>query len=200
MLSAGGLVASSHRLRLAKPGYQSSDWSTGFSDVLPWASVNRVALARAKGTAHLDSTPAGAAVFLDEDDQKPQGTTPRDLEMTAGPHKVMFRKAGLEPTGWEPIVVRAGALITFSRPLFPPPPMAPRIDPRRYSLTVASDPDDAEILVDGRFSGRTPLELQVTRGPHLIEVKKAGFPVMRDRVSVPARSIATFELGKDGRP
>ena len=72
--------------------------------------------------------------------------------------------------------------------------------PKALQSYSRSDPDDAEILVDGRFSGRTPLELQVTRGPHLIEVKKAGFPVMRDRVSVPARSIATFELGKDGRP
>lgn len=200
MLTAGSLVASSHRLRLAKMGYQSSDWSTGFSDVLPWASVNRVALARAKGSAHLDSTPAGAAVYLDEDDRKPQGTTPCDLEMNAGPHKVMFRKAGLEPTGWEPIVVPAGGAFTFARPLFAPPPKSSAIDHRRYGLTVASDPDDAEIFVDGRFSGRTPLEVQVTRGSHLIEVKKPGYPDMRDRVSVPARSIATFELKKGGRP
>jgi hypothetical protein len=159
-----------------------------------------VALARAKGRAHLDSTPPGAAVFLDEDERKPQGSTPCDLEMTAGPHKVMFRKAGLEATGWEPILVPAGNAVTFARPLFPPPPLPGAIDRRRYGVTVASDPDDAEIFVDGRFSGRTPLEVQVARGPHLIVVKKPGYPDMRDQVSVPARSIVTFEWKKGGQP
>jgi hypothetical protein len=183
-----GLLATPHRVQLAKTEYVSGEWGSGFADVLPWASLRRAVLERGQGAAHLQSTPAGAEILLDQDLQTLHGTTPHDLTLNAGQHTVRFRKAHYRDTDWEPIVIPAGGSVEFARSL------QPVGDPRSYGLTVASDPQDADIYVDGRFRGRTPLELRVSGGLHMIEVKKSGYVAQHDQVAVPARSIATFRL------
>jgi len=42
------------------------------------------------------------------------------------------------------------------------------------TLTISSDPDSAEVYVDGRFVGNTPATLKLPTGPHTIQLKSPG--------------------------
>ena len=42
------------------------------------------------------------------------------------------------------------------------------------SLTITSDPDGAEVYLDGRFVGNTPATVKLPAGPHTVQVKSTG--------------------------
>ena len=57
----------------------------------------------------------------------------------------------------------------------------------------ASDAEQ-EIFVDGAFVGNTPAKLKLAEGPHLIEVKKAGFKDYRKPIQVGEGSELTLNV------
>jgi hypothetical protein len=60
------------------------------------------------------------------------------------------------------------------------------------SISVKSDPDGAEILIDGKFVGNAPSTLQVKFGEHKISVKKTGFLDWERTITVNAGSNITL--------
>jgi hypothetical protein len=202
LLRVNALLASPHHLLLARNRYQSSKWDAGFGDVLPWAQTNRVALLPSKGKAHLESTPDGAAIYLDENESQPFGTTPQDLELTAGSHKVSFRKPAMQPTAWEPFIVPEGGEVRFGRTLAALTPAGPAhaLDQRKYGVNVFTDPNDADIYVDGRQVGRAPREVRVAGGPHRIEARLPGYSPAAEEFTMPGRTILTLQLRKGNSP
>jgi len=87
-----------------------------------------------------------------------------------------------------------------STPDQPPPPTdsaksdapagvsSPTNPPDTGSALVKADDDTYEIFADGAFVGNAPAKLKLTPGPHLIEVKKAGFNDFRKEIQVGAGS------------
>jgi hypothetical protein len=47
--------------------------------------------------------------------------------------------------------------------------------PATAAVVVRSDPDGADIIVDGKFAASTPSTLQLRAGEHTISIEKAGF-------------------------
>ncbi len=75
----------------------------------------------------------------------------------------------------------AAQISGLDKPLSPEEKQAP-------TLSVATDPSDAEVYLDGLYKGLSPLEFQLTPGkPHLVKVKKDQY-VDWER---------TFQLNKD---
>ena len=70
------------------------------------------------------------------------------------------------------LVLGAGGAIAY-RALRSPDADPPDPDPRRHLVRLTSDPAGAEVLVDGRTAGRTPLEAPVQPGSRLV-LKVAG--------------------------
>ena len=56
-------------------------------------------------------------------------------------------------------------------------------------LSITSNPDAADIEVDGNFSGNTPSDLKVSEGEHLITVKKTGYKNRERKMMVAAGSV-----------
>lgn len=66
----------------------------------------------------------------------------------------------------------------------------------RVSVVIDSRPDNAEIRVDGKFVGTTPLSYRLPSGTHKIELVRAGFgPWFRElRVTdTPTRVVALLK-------
>ena len=63
-------------------------------------------------------------------------------------------------------------------------------------LTLISEPFGAKVTIDGRDVGITPLEQEVTPGPHKIEVSKEGFITQQRTVEGVAgvRDMVTFSM------
>lgn len=48
--------------------------------------------------------------------------------------------------------------------------------PRMQTITISSDPEDADVIINGTHVGRTPLRYQVRRNDDLlVEIKKSGY-------------------------
>ncbi len=67
-------------------------------------------------------------------------------------------------------------------------------------LTITSDPDAAEIFVDGKFVGNTPATLKLPAGPHLFLLKSPGRPDYSRTVEVPKSSKLTLKAIFEPRP
>jgi TPR repeat protein len=64
-------------------------------------------------------------------------------------------------------------------------------------VNVKADDETQEIYVDGAFVGNTPAKLKLAEGPHVIEVKKAGFKDYRKQVQVGEGSELTLRVNLD---
>lgn len=107
------------------------------------------------------SEPAGAAITVDG---VPAGHAPLvGLRIRTGQHRVVAELADHVPESF-PLVARPGERLEF------PLKLTPDFGP----LRVSSTPQGAEVFIDGRAVGRTPLALdRVKAGQHVVEIKGA---------------------------
>ena len=102
---------------------------------------------------------------------------------------MQFRKDNYFPTAWEPITIGPKDENHLVRELT-------RSPQREYALTVLSDPTGAGIYVDSHLEGTTNHTIKVLPGRHLIELKMPGFLPVKDRVTIPGQTAATYQLEK----
>ncbi|HEX6240070.1 MAG TPA: PEGA domain-containing protein [Polyangiales bacterium] len=69
-------------------------------------------------------------------------------------------------------------------------------------VRIYSRPTRAELYLDGRFIGLTPLELERAAAAGLLRLTLAGYPEIEERIDLRAsrNSVLVFELGRDGTP
>src|SRR5207253_743900 len=60
-------------------------------------------------------------------------------------------------------------------------------------VAIKSTPDDAEIELDGKPAGRTPLTLQLNAGDHKITIKKIGFVTWERTLTLTAGSAIVVD-------
>jgi hypothetical protein len=84
-------------------------------------------------------------------------------------------------------------------PLEPPqnPPPAKIAD--LATMVVKSDPDSAEISVDGKFVGNAPSTVQLGAGDHLVSIEKAGFKPWQRSINLTPGGIVTLNAGLEKR-
>jgi hypothetical protein len=59
------------------------------------------------------------------------------------------------------------------------------------SMTIKSDPEGAEITIDGKYVGNTPSTIQLEPGDHAISIKKANFTVWEKTITATAGGNVT---------
>ena len=131
-----------------------------------------VVLVPATGKLTVNSNPSGAEVYIDG---KKVGTTPlRNYTIPEGIHEVAVRKAGYAERAYA-ISIKYGELKVLNVTL----------SPEIGKLTVKSNPSGAEVYVDGKKVGTTPLEnYTVTAGTHEITLIKDGYQNFTKTVTV----------------
>ncbi len=66
--------------------------------------------------------------------------------------------------------------------------------PELSTVVVISNPNGAEITVDGKYLGNTPSTLRLAPGDHTISVGKAGFKTWQRTMTVTAGGVATIDV------
>jgi hypothetical protein len=119
----------------------------------------------ALGEISISSNPAGAAVMVDGWSD-PKWTTPFvATKLMAGEHVLTFSKSGYI-SHTRRVVVEAGKRATISASL----------TSSAATLNLTSQPAGAEILVDGKSSGKvTPASVQVEPGEHRVVLRLKGY-------------------------
>ncbi len=100
------------------------------------------------------------------------GTTPNQSEAKPGP-PIASKGIALQSTPTSPATVAA---------------VTPAAGASTGKLSIISNPDGADIELDGSFVGNTPSDVQVAEGDHTIAVKKAGFKDWGRKMKVSAGS------------
>ncbi len=156
------LVPGSHTLRVEHKRYLPLEKTVEVTGAGQRQSL-LVELEPAWALVAVQSEPAGAALFIDGEEQ---GLTPLELEVPAGKHRLIFKKKTFAPLEAE-ITVEAGKNMS---------PPAYRLEAAAATIVVASSPAGATVTADGSFRGQTPLTLYLKGGvEHQIRLSAAGY-------------------------
>jgi len=119
-------------------------------------------------------------------DGKAVGSTPYEARLAVGTHRVEVRGMDGKRRLERKVTVRPGARVELEA----------RPAPQAAALRVASRPPGAEVLVDGRALGQTPLERALPLGAHRLALRLEGYRVHEQDVRVEeggAEVTATLE-------
>ncbi len=149
------------RLRLTLARHQSLELDLEVQAGQP-LDLGRVALQPAPGRLQLETRPSGASLSLDG---RFIGTTPLQLELSSTrEHQLRLSKPGHRT-------------LTHALRLEPEQALALslKLEPEYGVVFIASQPADAELLVDGRPAGPASQRLRLPSRTHRLEVRKSGF-------------------------
>jgi MYXO-CTERM domain-containing protein len=130
---------------------------------------------------NVTSTPDGTVSV----DGQARGTTPLQIEIFPGPHRVVVNNSTL---GEIPVTVvvpfggQANVSLNLSRLAYP------------AALEVNSVPPGAEILVDGGSLGKAPATLSLTSGNHTVRVALPGFSAYTSTLSLTADNLTRLNV------
>ncbi len=169
------LEARNYRLRIMSPGYDPMETTinlTNAGEVRPPVFY----LSRSKGAVAIRSEPAGASFSLRSDDGRVlrSGVAPQTITgLPTGKYSVTAKRGD-----WE---MRAGLEISrgeTARQLFAF---------ADAEVTITSEPAGAEVFVDGKASGQTPLRLRLPARPHQVAARLDGWPDELQKIEVQPR-------------
>jgi hypothetical protein len=146
------------------------------------------ASAEAPGILTVETTPAGAAVLIDD---RPRGVTPLTLELAPGSH--VLRVVGDGDPRVIPLTITAGGTVSQVIDL-------PKAGPQSGRLAISSDPPGARLTVDGEVRGVTPAMLEgLLPGVHLVMLTNQTGSVTHE-VTVAAGGTASLVVPMSGTP
>ena len=120
--------------------------------------------------------PPGAIISVDGNDV---GKTPFIGVIPPGDHELVLRKDGYKPVGNSFVMPDGRDLdLRFRLEVPPPTPTAPHV-------AVSSDPPEADVTMDGKPAGKTPLVSDLGPGDHVIKLSHAGFISYQRKIYMP---------------
>ncbi len=158
------LQPGTHTVRVESPRF------LPFTDIVDMAGLERieslyVQLVPRWANVSVDSEPSGAAIFAGDEQV---GTTPAVIELLEGMHDITITKDGF--AAWDGSVV-AKPNVPQSLPLV-------RLEAADAKLLVKTIPRGANVTVNGRYRGQSPLTLSLTPDINYeIGMSKAGYGV-----------------------
>lgn len=139
----------------------------------------------AAGQLVLESTPPGAAVSLNG---QPLGETPVIHErLQAGTHQVTLSRPGYQSVSLR--VTIQNDLTTRKRVT-----MTPERRKSPGELVIESKPSGADVYLDGRWLGKTPLHVPVAAGTHRLSLRHPGYEASARTVRVVSDLTTTQRL------
>lgn len=134
---------------------------------------------------HIESTPPGAAVYVDSAEGAPIGTTPmRNVRIPRGTHTLIFRLASHEDTRL-PVNIRRRRE-TFRATLNPL---------GTISLVPSNDgAQNAAVRIDGAPVGNLPHRMEVQPGRHLVQVGREGYVTFSQWVELAGGQVLSLPV------
>jgi len=170
----------------------SADRYLPFGDVVNVAGLGQheqlhVQLVRRWSNVEVRSEPAGASIFAGE---QRIGETPATVELLEGSHQISVVRDGFK--AWDGTVV-AKANTDQALPLI-------RLEPANAKLLVNSIPRAANVTVDGRYRGQSPITLALSPDvDYEIGLSKAGYGATSRRIRLQAAESDSITVDLSAR-
>ena len=132
------------------------------------------------GSISIQSNPSGAAVYVDN---AFAGITPTTYGTLSGSHTVTIKQAGYEDFSTT-VNVPGGGVVNVSANL--------RAIARNGRLNLSSTPSGAQVVIDGRPVGTTPMVIDLPEGSHNVEFRRSGYAPASTTVNVRANRTVSY--------
>jgi serine/threonine protein kinase len=164
-----------YNLRIMTPGYEPVETSVDFRrkqsvDLPPFRLV------RSKGTFQIQSEPPGAQFSLRSEDGQisREGVTPEAIgDLPTGKYSIVARRGDWEMR--DQVEVERAKTTTKSFAFV------------SAVTNITSEPSGAEVFVDGKSRGRTPLRLDLPARAHEVVAHLGGWPDEQQKIDVKAQ-------------
>ena len=164
-----------YNLRIMNPGYEPVETSVDFRrnhapDLPPFRLV------RSRGALQIQSEPLGAQFWIKSEDGQVsrEGVTPQTIgDLPTGKYSIIVRRGDWEMR--DDIEVQRGETTSKSFAFV------------SAITNITSEPSSAEIFVDGKSRGRTPLRLNLPARPHELVAHFDGWPDEQQKIEVNGR-------------
>lgn len=167
-------IGAEHRYRVSCEDYYTKEGVIYFAQ-REEKSIN-VELESNFGYISIKSDPSGADVYVDNEKV---GTTPYMMKkITIGNHVVELRKMGYENYA-DMVEITRGEI---NKQMEEVTLAVERIV--MGTIAIYSNPDDADIMVDGDYMGRTPQTFDIRAGEHEVALSKPGYTPVSKKVFV----------------
>lgn len=169
-----------------------SDRFLPYDDVIDIAGLGNyeemhVQLVPRWSNVEIASEPAGAAIFAGSDQL---GVTPATVELLEGTHQISVVRDGFN--AWDG-TVEARPNVDQSLPLI-------RLEPANAKLLVNSIPRGANVTVDGRYRGQSPITLSLSPDVNYkIGLSKAGYGATSRQVRLQAAASESIAVDLSAR-
>ena len=114
----------------------------------------------------IESTPAGATVFMDVSTGLPLGTTPlRNVSLAAGTHTLIFQLTGNEEARVQVVIERPHQIFQTALTAL-------------SSIVISAGNDAANgaaVRIDGQVVGNVPTQVSVRAGRHLVQIGRESY-------------------------
>ena len=164
-----------YKLRIMAPGYDPLETNLDLSSKRP-ADLPVFHLVRSKGALQIKSEPTGAQFSLRSEDGQVtrEGVAPQSIvDLPTGKYSLMAHRGDWWMQG--EVEVQRGETTNKSFAFV------------SAITNVTSEPSGAEIFVDGKSRGRTPLRLELPSRPHELLAHLDGWPDERQRIDADAQ-------------
>ena len=119
------------------------------------------------GFLSITSDPSAATVSIDN---REGGITPFSKQVPSGEYTIVVSKEGYKESR-KKVIVKENEKETVHVTLAPP----------TCSIGIFSDPENADVYLDGMHKGRTPLLMKdVAGGAHLVKIEKNGYQALQE--------------------
>jgi serine/threonine protein kinase len=164
-----------YNLRIMSPGYEPVETSVDFRrkhslDLPPFRLV------RSKGALQIQSEPSGAQFSIKSEDGQisREGVTPQMIsDLPTGKYSIVARRGDWEMR--DDVEVQRGETTSKSFAFI------------SAITNITSEPNGAEIFVDRKSRGRTPLHLDLPARPHELVAHLDGWPDEHQKIDVSAQ-------------
>jgi hypothetical protein len=136
----------------------------------------------ATGALSITTRPAGVAVTIDG---TPRGVTPLAIELETGDHVIELVTSSERRQ--IPVTIRAGGEVSQFLEMGAAPP------PADTELRIRTEPLGAEVTVDGKYVGRSPVSIgDLTPGPHTVVLKHESGTATEQVLIEPGKAASLF--------
>jgi hypothetical protein len=159
-----------HPIRLSLQGYQEWEDRVTLAEAREYPLRVELKWAVKMAPLRIRSVPSGAAVFVDGTSR---GETPAELTLPTGEHTIRINLA--DHQGWEE-TVQLEELKELNVEL---KPVA-----KEFYLELSSEPPGAQVEIDAKSEGETPLTLKMPSGTYMVTLRLPAFQEWKKRVKV----------------
>ena len=164
-----------YNLRIMSPGYEPVETSIDLGRKYP-VNLPPFRLVRSKGTLQIQSEPPGAQFSVRREDGQisREGVTPQSIgDLPTGKYSIIARRGDWEMRDNVEVQRAETASKSFA--------FVSAI------TNITSEPDGAEVFVDGKSRGRAPLRLDLPARPHDLVAHLDGWPDEQQKIDVNAQ-------------